>query len=571
MSALTTLLLTFAVVGGAPRGEVLDFTSRSCGPCQQMSPLVSRLEREGLPIRKVDVESVDGRALVRQFNIDVIPAFVLVVDGREVTRTTGLQSEANLRRMLDRIPDGPSPEDVVSIEPPRRSLPTPAGPTESPRDEPPKSRADIERAVVESELGTPAEPRGVRDWLDRVNPLRPRPSTAGTIARGNDSDLPAAGSPAGADDSIAASARIRVTIKGRINLGSGSVIESRPGRTLLVTCGHIFHEMDDSTKVEVDLFQGATHRTYVGRVEQHDEAADVGIVVIPTETAVATAPIARSEQAPKLGERVACIGCSGGDHPTREQLSVTAINKYEGPDNIECTGIPVQGRSGGGLFNERGEIIGVCIAADTRTQRGLYAHVFAIHALLDACRLTHLYQPPAAVAALEQVPGDPPAEAATNVDLGAAAPPRTAAAMPSPRGESPVADIAAGDAEVVVIIRPRNQPQGASRVVIINQASPKFYAYLNGEMQAQPEPTQAQRVQPTSQTMNVPPLFDELRSRSTDVPEWAADGVAAPLRSETRAAKTSLRPTGLSQPAPRRYVRSRATAGGTSVRRADGA
>src|SRR5579871_3594896 len=52
-------------------GVVLDFTASWCGPCQQISPTVSRLERQGYPIRKVDVDT--NRDLVRRFNIQSIP------------------------------------------------------------------------------------------------------------------------------------------------------------------------------------------------------------------------------------------------------------------------------------------------------------------------------------------------------------------------------------------------------------------------------------------------------------------------------------------------------------------
>src|SRR5207302_1058046 len=78
-------------------------TSRGCGPCQQLSPMVSRLERQGFPIRKVDCDS--NRDLVERFNVRFIPAFILVIDGVERERLGGGSvSEDELKRLCARVP-----------------------------------------------------------------------------------------------------------------------------------------------------------------------------------------------------------------------------------------------------------------------------------------------------------------------------------------------------------------------------------------------------------------------------------------------------------------------------------
>jgi hypothetical protein len=275
---------------------------------------------------------------------------------------------------------------------------------------------------------------------------------------------------------------------------------------VIVTCGHIFRDMDDSTKVSVDLFGPNGPQTRVGQVFDFDLEADVGLIVIPTEEAVPSTPVAGTSLVLTKGDQVACIGCSGGENPTREQLSITAINKYDGPDNIECNGTPVQGRSGGGLFNRNNELIGVCIAADEQANCGLYAHVFAIHKLLDRAKLSHLYQPqestpPAEVVAQTETP--PASEPAVEEPRSQMAEPEVMPSTSSPEEAlaGAISDVTAGDAEVVIIIRQRDPgAAGQSRVVVINKASPKFLSYLNGELGETPA-IAAQGMTPTTQTV----------------------------------------------------------------------
>jgi len=87
MTTLSLLLLSIASATGQSETVVLDFSATSCEPCQQMSPIVARLQRQGYDIRTVDID--DNPDLARKFRIRSIPAFVRLVNGREETRVVG--------------------------------------------------------------------------------------------------------------------------------------------------------------------------------------------------------------------------------------------------------------------------------------------------------------------------------------------------------------------------------------------------------------------------------------------------------------------------------------------------
>ncbi|MEZ5944625.1 MAG: trypsin-like peptidase domain-containing protein [Planctomycetaceae bacterium] len=467
-----------------PRGAVYKFGAVWCGPCQQVAPVVDRLKREGLPIHSIDID--EQKALASQFRIQRVPTFVLVVDGKEVDRVTGLMTEGEIRAMAARVPAAPvEPAPVVTTTPHAgvnsdTSL-GPAAPLPRPSDHPVQEEPVAEPA--------PPEPSGLARFFGRGNNSAPStPDVRGTDSQLGESAAPPATGPfapaTASNTPMDASIRIRVKNGDNMNLGSGTVISSRPGYTVIATCAHIFRNYTATGKIEVDVFQNGQTTLYLATLEKFNEQADVGLISIPTDTPIPSVKVGSPNAAPEEGEAVACVGCSGGETPTREQLRVTSINRYEGPHNIECTGVPVQGRSGGGLFNQDGALVGICIAADKDGQRGLYSGLFAVHALLDECNLTALYQPPTpppAAAPAFPAESQPNPGMLANHDSN----PFANDSAPSTTSTQPV-DVAANGAEVVVIIRDNNQPGGQDRIVIIHEATPTFMKYLNGELGSAP-------------------------------------------------------------------------------------
>lgn len=517
MAVLQTAVV-LAMLGGTPDGMVLVFSSRGCGPCQAMAPGVQRLQQQGYAIRKIDIDreqSVAGR-----FRIERVPTTVLLVAGRERQRYIGYIGEDQLRRMARSIP--------VQTEP--------VGPAS-----PPAHPAQARSSASDGNRAIPPKPRP-------RNPAQPGSFTptgpsVPSVIRANIGDTPP---PVTSDNPLVVCARIRVRDSRGLDVGSGTIIDSRPGRTIILTCGHIFRHYDSNGSIEVDLFGKEPSRTYDGKLIDHDLQADVGLISIPTLHPLPAAMLSRRPAA--AGQHVFSIGCGGGDPPTRLQHLVTSTTRYKA-GFVECTGTPNQGRSGGGLFSTDGRVLGVCVLADPKARRGLYAGLPAVQALLDRSGLATIgsivaqtigTSAPAANSAVESAALDEPQfELAkdgpffeSDAALASTARSRqlpTTGDLPQPAARTPLdlkpiptssADrpalpasfaarnttelqrklAAARGAEVICIVRDRNNPTAESRVIIIHKASDRFIADLTGELQTQHQ--HPPNVQPTS--LNIP-------------------------------------------------------------------
>lgn len=77
---------------------LLDFYSDSCPPCRRMIPTLDRLTEQGYPIRRINVDQ--NTEMAREFGINAIPCFVLMVDGKEVERQLGYTDYYRMERMF---------------------------------------------------------------------------------------------------------------------------------------------------------------------------------------------------------------------------------------------------------------------------------------------------------------------------------------------------------------------------------------------------------------------------------------------------------------------------------------
>ncbi len=317
-------------------------------------PALEILIAEGTPVREVDV--LNEPFLASRFGVRSTPTFIVLCGGEEVTRMVGVQRADQLRRAL-------------SITRKRSLVPT--------------------RSVHESDdigsspslrnlQGAPTSGTNLKsDATNLYSEVMPNRLTAHAIERAR-----------------AATVRLRVHDSNGYGVGTGTIIDSRSGESLILTCGHLFRDVGVTARVDVDVFRGGICKTVRGRVIDYDaETRDIALVVIRTDDPVNPVKIGELRNAVRSGDVVFSFGCDRGSHPTRLDTRITAVNKYDqhlGLSNYEIQGAPIDGRSGGGLFDQYGRLVGVCNSADYQEDIGIYAGIGSVHWQLERIGLASL-------------------------------------------------------------------------------------------------------------------------------------------------------------------------------------
>jgi S1-C subfamily serine protease len=500
MKLIALMMMAAAPTGQPPQDIVLlDFTAGYCQPCKQMVPVLQRMEKNKFPIRKIDI--TEQPDLARQYNVDRIPAFILLVEGKEKRRFLGITAETELRQAMQ---DASRQLSAARQRQNATAAPHTSDPQIDDNNEPKTAAtADAPRSGFGGFVdrvrrgfggGTPT----TKDSLKHPNFRAQSPDTnAANVA--TDVALP-----------MQASVRVR-TIDGNMHdFGTGTVIHSSRGQSTILTCAHLFKEVGENAAIIVDVFQNGEVLKYPATVLGGDHDSDIAFLQIQNVSPLPVAPLAESTSAQK-SETVFSIGCSSGDLPTRLNMSVVEINRYEGPENILCTIDPTQGRSGGGLFNAGGQVIGVCSAADRQAKQGLYTGVGAIRKIMTQLNLDSLFRKTPAIfndtqlePAAPPVPDNPMGESANNpfdallaenaagaehspaIEMSAG-PQRMSEELPDPFAASPARTTSthssAAPTEITLIIDSPDPTKG-KQVVVIPKPSPWLLELLTGEAPA---------------------------------------------------------------------------------------
>lgn len=516
MVSLQAVIAAFAL-SGVGQTVLLDFYGDHCGPCREMQPTVQAMIDAGYPVQRVNVNQLRNALLVAKHRVGPIPCFVMVVNGREVDRVVGKTDVNRLVQMFkagEKPTSNRSPALLALQGRPKASQPPP---TPSPSPKP------------VSPMATPFD--GWAAQTPKNEPAIMQPNTGVGVS---DAAL------------LAASVRLRIEDPDGHSCGSGTIIDCRDGEALILTCGHIFRDSKGKGKIEVDLFGPDGLQKLPGELvaysvpdvngNEGNAKADLGLVSIRTQRPLTVAPVAPPGYRITPGMAVASVGCNNGDPPTVRHSQINSLDKFVGAPNIQVAGQPVEGRSGGGLFSPEGYVLGVCNAADPSDREGLFAALGSIHTELDRVQLAFVYQSPSrdartraptsgtaqpnALAAGPMAPIPQPSQPSDRTSPGAV----ELASLNAPAGPSAVLPAheqaamdeihrrkKAGD-EIVIIVRPRDNPDAKSEVFMIERASPEFRKQIASEARLQDRPQETSLGMPRPRKILL---------------EWSADGSTA--------------------------------------------
>ena len=209
---------------------MLDFHAEWCGPCHKVRPAVEQLIRKGYPIKTIDIDQEARAPRSATTSRAFPPSSWSIGPGRELDRTSGLQSAAELARFYKTAaakarPPANSNAHVGSRDDDRSREPTTT-----------TNRRDADAKTGRKRSTTIAR----EDEREHAEPAFTNPKPWETVVR------------------------IRVIGNRSTGFGSGTVIYSTPEESLILTCAHIF-KLDGRKqappsqfprRIMIDLFDG---------------------------------------------------------------------------------------------------------------------------------------------------------------------------------------------------------------------------------------------------------------------------------------------------------------------------
>lgn len=369
---LTTTMVAFlgtttvkSVVAQANQSPILYFfTNDGCAPCLSVKPTIDRLTANGYPIKTL--KAAEHAQFAQQLGVDRTPTVVLIAGNRIVGRHAGLIDGATLEQWFAKVGASAQPAfNRISSAPPNASPDYAANP------------AKVGTKVVIPRQVTDQDPA-------RVHGLAFPPSTMvrGTAQPGSKAERRA----------MQATVRLKVDDNEGASYATGTVIHTHGNESLVMTCGHVFRDSNGQGKITAEYDFYDHPRTASGRLVDYDaQAKDIALVVIRTDAPLPAVPLAEKTSPIQTGVNVFSIGCDHGEDPTIRHSQIKNRAAYDGALKYDIFGRPVDGRSGGGLFTESGELIGVCNAAAVEVDEGIYSALDTLYWQLATTGLEHLF------------------------------------------------------------------------------------------------------------------------------------------------------------------------------------
>lgn len=470
------VMVAVVLVGAAQTASadtaLYDFYTDTCQPCRMMAPTVARLAEAGYPIKKIDGNR--HMDLIRRFGITAYPTFLMVVDDRETGRIVGMTDYRSLQNLCE---NGLRLRQARAPQPPAR-LPE-----------------SINGAASEIPLST----RPIAELLQPQNAVVPASATVPAPY------MPTASSVvrAVAEKIGRATVRIRVAANEGSRYGSGTIVDCRAGEALIITSSRLFAPKETPGRVDVDLFDMDRLSSPVeGRLLCRDDARGLALVGIRVARQITTVPVAPRGVELQANMQVISAGCDEGNAPSARATQVAAVGPYPATaTSLRIAGRAVVGRAGGGLFDLRGRLIGVCNTNVDKREETYYVALGTLLERLDDSELSFVYndprnEPPTAAQQQQQpqwatntnVPNVP--ETTNNsvmVPQSVEQPALSEIAGNMPLSDDERAALAhliklmRSDNEIVCVVRSRKDPSAQSQVLMLDSASPEFITRLMAE------------------------------------------------------------------------------------------
>jgi len=178
--------------------------------------------------------------------------------------------------------------------------------------------------------------------------------------------------------------KIRSPMEGNSG-GSGVIIHSQPYAeqnnkilyyNYILTCAHV---MEDDKNCFIDRFKYYDNK-YIVAVSSHpaqlvmiDFVEDIAMLEVKTTEAInEVAPLIKNLEDMRIFDPVYTIGCPMLEPPI---ITLGNIGSLDVRGNISSTAPAYFGNSGGGLFNKRGELLGLLSRISGRSPSSLYTNL----------------------------------------------------------------------------------------------------------------------------------------------------------------------------------------------------
>lgn len=400
------------------------FTNHGCPPCRQVAPEIDTLKREGYNVSTIVLS--ENPQWAERFQVQRVPTVLMMVNQRIVGRHEGLIGAQTLRQWFS----------VMGVDPP----------ADQARSQRPESNR-----LGQGLLGGGRISGKNRPTSGSANPDQVNGSTRhkGTSVPANRLEHQA----------FQATVRLKVEDAQGNSYATGTVIHCHQGEWLVMTCGHAFREAGYQGRIvgEYNFADGQIRSAPAELISYDAGPRDIALVAMRTNETIEPIKIAANNNPPGVEATVFSLGCDQGADPTIRHTTIKHKALYDGAAKFVIHGRPTIGRSGGGLFNQAGELVGVCNAAMVDSDEGVYTSLETVHWQIAQANLTHLFADPASDRA-------EPRLAALNVD---SQPTLNSETMPAISGAARSADLASSDMQSIQrnssrngVAGPANQPTG---------------------------------------------------------------------------------------------------------------